>query len=81
MLEIPKGQVDREVAIRLGGLVAGELNEYFCSEQLNEMRAQVSNDPRLCVLQGGRMMLNLSSFDKMLVTKEEYQEIGENVVN
>ena len=60
----------------LGEAIKNDLSEVLELQGISEPIVKVSHDPRLSVLQGARILMALSSSDKMYKTYEQYQEDG-----
>ena len=68
----------------LGSLMVHDIKRAISSESVTGLNVILSMDPRLAVLQGGKIMMNLSSDQRHYVSSHDYFEQGpvrKNLIN
>lgn len=60
----------------LGELLVDNIKSAILAESVTGLGVTLSQDPRLAVLQGARVLMNLSSNQKQFVSSDEYFENG-----
>ena len=61
----------------LGTLLTKNIKEAIAAESVTGLNVILSMDPRLSILQGAKILMNLSSNKKHYVTADEYYENGQ----
>jgi len=62
--------------VTLGELLVDNIKSAILAESVTGLGVTLSQDPRLAVLQGARVLMNLSSNQKQFVSSDEYFENG-----
>ena len=70
---IPKAD---HVSKTLGHLLVENIKDAILAESVTGLNVTLSMDPRLSIIQGARILMNLSSNQKHFVSKNEYYESG-----
>ena len=65
----------------LGELLTIDLKSAIADESVTGLSVILSMDPRLVILQGAKILMNLSSNRKHYVSQAEYQEQGSQMIN